>query len=496
MGAVVPIIILRNDGEQELRKYLYNEYWFTYIVVREDMYNFSENTQLRECLLILEKKKHGMDDAPRLVNYIFIHDIQLENMHAVTGMILDTLERDPQRQNTVIPHATRAFSVLTIPHHQLDANNLFSPVALFSFNHDYYSEWSKLRELHPFKKLGNLRGIKIISKNQPEPAKTKLKFKQTSMLLESYKKDKEDIIIKTDAGRFLEIKQKDPEHALVRIDKANCRPMLRYITKKATMSLASIPEYVISAPVPELPSIQGDWAAWGRFLDSRTANMVIVDRLDFTTEGYHLLAFFSDEPRVIARTTAAIQGVDGTTAKLLVLWFNSSLGVLEWLLTRSPQRFGYCQHHVFTLGEMVVPTAGLVDEERIDSVFGALKDCKFPSLMEQFARLMPRQLVQEFTGVLGKYKLADGTILLDVAGKGFPPRQKLDRFILTILLECMNEEHQERLCMLLHRHEGDSCTKDIPAHGKYLDNDVNNLLENLHSRIARILLTSKRAMGS
>ncbi len=493
IGAVVPVIILRNDSEKELRKYLYEKYWFKYIVVREDAYNFSEDTQLRECLIILEK--NGQETlVPRHVSYVFLHELDGDLVEGIVRSLLAFLTEQRRGEEGFFNHVDPAFSVLTIPQDQVDANTLFFPVALFSFNHDYYMAWSKLRDLHPFSKMGDLNGIKVISKNQPEPARIGLKFKQTSLLVEDNKKDKGDVIITRDAGNVLELQGNRSKNEVIKVDKGSCRPMIRYISKKKTMDLSCISEYVLSAPVSEMPGIDGDWDEWGRFLDARTANMVLVDRLDFTTEGYHLLAFFSQEPRVVARSTAAIRGLDDITAKFLVMWFNSSFGILEWLLTRAPQRFGYCQHHGFTMNELAIPLGITLDGRRIDSTFDTIKDVEFPSFTEQFARLMPVDIKNEFENVLAMATLPGGTRLLDVACAGFPPRQLLDAFMLDVVAGAMDEKNRSKLFIALRHRDGTPWPREENVGLADIKDQSVTLLANLHSRVARVLLASKRAM--
>jgi len=60
IAAVLPATFLRDEVNQDIRTYFYNNYIIKYIIIRYDALNFSDDTTFREILLIMKKKSLQM----------------------------------------------------------------------------------------------------------------------------------------------------------------------------------------------------------------------------------------------------------------------------------------------------------------------------------------------------------------------------------------------------------------------------------------------------
>jgi hypothetical protein len=73
-------------------------------------------------------------------------------------------------------------------------------------------------------------------------------------------------------------------------------------------------------------------------------------------------------------------------AKLLCLWFNSTINLLQTLLTRKETRGAFLQLDEYALEEALVPDFENIERGTIGKlldVFDGIKDVRFPSILEQ-----------------------------------------------------------------------------------------------------------------
>lgn len=487
LAAVLPAIILRNDNERNLRDYLIKNYWFKYIIVREDASNFSEDTNLREILLILEKRLSIKSKERRKVTYIFLNNLNSNNFKSIPLKIVNVIEQIELKSHTIYTHNNWSFSLLQIPQDELKIDNLFEPISLFSYNYDYLRFWNKIRMKKPFKKFLNFENLQIKSKNSPEPTSAKLKFRGTSFLEEKKKKDKNDMILLEENEKNWIVQLNDAPQTIVQIPKDKTKPVLRYVSKKDFLDISNLKEYVIyeNHETIDFPN-DANWQIWQEYLDDRTANLVIVDRLNYIRPGFNFLAFFSETNRIISRTTAAITGISLNQAKIGALWFNSSFGIIEWLMNRSPQEFGYCQHHIFTLEQLCMIDVEELEKDDYNNLLTQIGNYKFPSLMDQYLKLMKNDFKIEYSDILEKYEL------LDIINSGFEPRIQLDKYILKIIINSLNKNDLLSLSKIL-LNDNSLDTKNLKKE-LLTDKYLMEIIYNIQKRIAKILVDSKIAM--
>lgn len=490
IGAVLPAVILRNDNEKNLRDYILKNYWIKYIIFREDACNFSEDTSQREILLVLNRRKKLVGKEKRETSFVFIHKMNDENYSEISNILKKSVEQMDIAPHEVFKMDDWDFSILKISQNELNSDNLFYYSSIFSFNYDYVKVWSNIRTKKPFNIISTYEEIEIKSKNAPEPSNCNLSFKNTSFLLKEYKKDKNDMILIDEENDDLNIKDNTPARNELKIPKDRCRLVLRYISQKFKMDISKLKEYIIYNDVEQFDFENANWDIWQKYLDDRTANLVIIDRMDYTTPGYHLLAFYSGNDRIIARTTAAITGISKKHSKLITLWFNSSFGFLEWLIYRTPQRFGYCQHHKFSMEKLVILDEKINNLEKLDEIFDSLKDVEFPSLFEQYLLLQTDENLHKFDEILNHYGL------LDNLEKEFSGREQLDKYILEIMVKNMTKKDLVIYFKVLHEkieiNESDSL--ETVRNFILSEENAQKILENLYYRIFKMILASKVAM--
>ncbi len=423
IAAVLPIVFLQSENEKALRNYLKNKYLWKYIIINEVTGNFSEDTQLSEVLLVLQKKPS--ENSLKIshlekIQYIFLKNLDESKLEEIVGSI---------KNNSILQN--EFITKVQIDAQDINFENLFYPISLGSMNIDYLKEWSIIRKSDVFKSLGAIPNVFVESKNSPEPRACKLNFKEMIFVEQSFKKNAIDPEILTIEPQTLNIRYKDGK--ISKIKRENLKLALKYPSKVSQIDISSINQFVLYDNDGEFHFKDNDidWEIWKKYVDERTANLAIIDRVNYIRPGVSHFAFYTDQPRVISRNLAAIKGLDPLHAKLLALWINSSFGILEWISTSVPQQLSFCQHHKKTLINIKILNPAILtnDEfEEMNQIFNQIGKIKFPSLLDQFIALVSQEFKEKYKEHLIKIKK------IELASTGFRPRTQLDYFILKIIL--------------------------------------------------------------
>jgi type I restriction-modification system DNA methylase subunit len=125
--------------------------------------------------------------------------------------------------------------------------------------------------------------------------------------------------------------------------------------------------------------------AWQKKFKTRKAHLLLSRRFDISAPGMCLFAFYSDEP-LVGADMWCVKSLSKDFTKILSLWFNSTLNVLQTLILRTETRGAWMVVHDYILGEMLIPNPSKLSESDLKyllKVFSSLKDIKFPSVLEQ-----------------------------------------------------------------------------------------------------------------
>lgn len=106
LAAVLPASFLTKSSDRKVRQFLLDNYSVQYICARTDRPNFSEDTDLREILLVATK---GSSESP--VQYILLDGLDAESQKILKG------------------EEGKTFQVREIPFEAIGVHNLFSPLS-------------------------------------------------------------------------------------------------------------------------------------------------------------------------------------------------------------------------------------------------------------------------------------------------------------------------------------------------------------------------------
>jgi tRNA1(Val) A37 N6-methylase TrmN6 len=417
IGAILPVSFLRGKNPRPLRGLFLRNYTIEYLVLRLDRPNFSEDTALREVLLVAQKTPPSEAVETKI---IFIKRLTARTLTQLQefvefGYSQDIIDLD--------------FLYRFRPQHSLDPTNLYHAVA---FTEPALDEiWAKIAKspiLLPIKRTE----IRIRSKN--EPSRGGGTFTALAIVSREHNSPRDSLVLESisHSGIFFRHIASGKQH---RLAWDYVWPAFRRIPHRSLMDVSDLGEYIIQKR-PEDPSFLEElperirWDVWRRYLDQRKSHLLLVERVDLTAPGSRLLAYFSEPPRVWSRVSASLSGLSVVEAKIACLWFNSSFFLLGYLFERDETRGGYVQLHKYIIEELPILIPRCLSPENIvllEKLFDELRSYEFPSLLEQYVALVQKP-DKNLLKLLGKEKS-----LLKLLGRGFLPRQRLDSLFLEIL---------------------------------------------------------------
>jgi hypothetical protein len=191
------------------------------------------------------------------------------------------------------------------------------------------------------------------------------------------------------------------------------------------MNLSGMTDYVlvdgfrglddfISGTLTRFKPPAGFWSKWKSYVEERMGRLILVRRADLSAPGTSLLAFYSQEA-VAPPGVAWLIKVSDDEAKILSLWFNSSINLLQILLNRKETRGAFMQVDEYVLKKFRVPDLKKLSRNELKfliRVFESVKDVEFPDILHQLKTKYPARIEidKAFLKVLGYKGNADALL--------------------------------------------------------------------------------------
>jgi hypothetical protein len=195
------------------------------------------------------------------------------------------------------------------------------------------------------------------------------------------------------------------------------QPALRRIALVNKMDITSITDYVvadefcglkefISGTLRKFKPPTGFWSIWKNYVNERIGQLVLVRRVDLSAPGTSLLAFYSQKPVAPPGVAWLIKTTSDDEAKILSLWFNSTISILQILLNRKETRGAFMQIDEYVLKEFKIPDLRKFSEGELKTlleIFEFVKDIEFTSILHQLkTRHQAREMIDKaFLRILG-----------------------------------------------------------------------------------------------
>ncbi len=414
MALVLPATVLRVKSCEGIRKLWSEKYHVEHIITTMQRSAFSESVRFREILMIA-KKSRSNNDAHTTVTLLKKMPTTVAEAKEIAELIRrsekdlknDRIALKTYSYSKLIRNVGNWFKYIAVSDPSLIdlMDELIKPNELVRLSSIIEAQESDLRHY----KFNNFHGFIIYDQSRAQ--------KKIDMW----------IVEKVERGilmarhRELDWKVKIPLNVLGR--------GLRRLSYVNMLDVSDSSDYLILSwfddirdmakgllPSKELsklkrPVIEG----WKEKFDCRKCHVLLARRFDLSAPGTSLLAFYSEKP-VVGVDMWCIRKIAGEKAKLLTLWLNSSLSLLQILVHRAETRGAWMKIHDYMLDQILAPDfSKMTDSEtkQLLKVFEAVKKTKIPSILEQLRGKHPvRQSIDKaWLNVLG-YK-GDYDSLLD-----------------------------------------------------------------------------------
>jgi len=426
IATVLPANILAKSTDSGVREMLVDEYTIEYIFTREDELYFSEDTGIREIMLIAKK---GTEQEAR-TTYVSLDGLKV-NSNDIRSASEELTAGSQGETRTVPGEDGDSATVWQIPESQVDTHNLFSPFAVR--NRDLIQAWSIILDAYDHKlttvedlDAGLTRGGSSHPWTNGCIGAPDAELRKSDVWRVRSEDGDQIVVEHRHIGEEMSIPRQAVESYLLR----------KQYRKK--LDVTEVPEYTV---VREFDGIERFLSlaeeehipdGWEDHVAENAAHMAIPETAYLTAPGTSHPVFYSDRPRIYHRMWM-FTNLDPTTSKILSLWFDSSIGILQFMLTRLPGRGGWTKYRKYTQQRFVCPNVDDLTENEIVKLISFFEDIatkESPSLVEQMALNTPqgsvghdtqRHIEKHFEGIT------------DLFGEGYEPRIELDKIILEIL---------------------------------------------------------------
>ena len=437
LAAVLPASILTKSSDYGVREMLLQEYNIKYLVARRDKINLSEDTDMREILLVAEK---GIQESP-ITDYVY----------------LDSLDVDPAEIRKVNARLTSPsdgvmtedgglnFTLRKFQQKSLTPNNLFSPLSIE--NHGLFNIWYEVTESDKITTIDE-KGLDFSRGGSSTPWQSgtivdQSSFKQPSDRWVTADVDEDTITAKhRNMGTTIDIPRQFVDTYF-----------LRYADKD-TLDVSDLQDFTITdnnfdgfenfvkwADGDEMPD------GWKDHIRGTQSSLALHYRIDLTAPGTRHLAYYTDPKRVFHRMWC-VNNLTEKEAKLSSIWFDSSFHLIQMLSSRLPGKGGWTSYQGYLVSEFKLIETGKLDEEdekTLLDVFDEVSDVEFPALVEQVTRNVNEDVLseEEEDALEKEYPAAYEKI-----GDGFEPRKRIDREVLSVI--GFSENRQDELLKQLY----------------------------------------------
>lgn len=404
MGLVLPAAFLVTRSSLAIRKLLIENYQIHYIISNKEL-NFSESTWRREILLIANKgqKKSGSTQIITLNS--------LPSNSSEVDSIIHEIQLSANQQYFQGENLTSA--IILSSELKVSSRNWFNYIALDNaiISKKWYHILEQPEELVSLKNFLDEKRARII--RGLESARG-MKLQRAFILShESRARRSEDRwvvsrIIQKAGKKILIVHNRHSPDEELKIPFNALNNSLRSLSGLMTIDLKPIEEFVVIAKFRgDNKFFKGTQSSikvlpqWKKYVLSRKGSVILQRRFVLPAPGTYNLAYYSQEPLSGPGTGWIVSGLDAESAKILCLWFNSTLNLLQILFERIEDV--WIDLHQYLLKEMKVLDIEKIrtkDREQLLALFNEFSQTEMPSLIDQYRTGSPPPIKQALDRLL------------------------------------------------------------------------------------------------
>jgi hypothetical protein len=373
---ILPATWLRTPSSEKTRQFLLENYHIEYLLLSGQHLNFSDSTWKRELIIVAKKEpQKGM----------------------IQFGLIDSISDDKAKIDTFL--ASFHQNLRTLPQDALVSQrnwmNIFNTNILLEKNSDLFSLWKTFEDfkthLHPLKEIYAVD--EIISRGIESIAGINI---HDLIIIENpsdclRKEDK--WIIQSITPDAIQVRHRF-SNSTVSIPPNECIPTHRTFAHNSKIYLDRATDYVITRKFPESNRFFPDsllksdmiLEKWSNYVQKRIGNCILMRRLVITAPGSRFLAYYASPPLAGSGITWMLN-LPPEEAKLLILWWNSSFMMVQFLLHRTEDL--WIDLHKHTLIEIRVPDLSHLPHEHkrtLLAFFDEVAQQDFPSFIIQYTQ--------------------------------------------------------------------------------------------------------------
>jgi type I restriction-modification system DNA methylase subunit len=395
MAFVLPATMLRIRSTLGLRNLLINNYQIEYVITSWQRSAFSESARFTEILLVAKKTVPHSENS----KCAFVALKRMPKNSEEATQIAAKIKATKEIAHPGEVHENDVLSLKVVTQRELkdSVNNLFAFIACSDFKlRDMWNEVVKTSKgkLGLFSKvLGRVDGE--VLRGVETRSWVGIPFHSTFIC-----KDVSRAIKKTDAW----LMEKQRKNALVAVNRFTKERIsiplkaLAFGVRRAsgvdTIDISESLDYIV---VKDFPGIERFFTGnlgerfkktskiWEEYIKSRQANFLINRRFDISARNTNVLACYTQEPAT-GMNLWSVKGFSDDDAKILTLWFNSTLNLMQILMDRIEARGAWITLHKYGIEELKILDPSKLesqDKKHLLEIFESIKGESLPSLLEQ-----------------------------------------------------------------------------------------------------------------
>jgi len=384
LAFVLPAAFLRVRSAEGIRKFLSEKYNIEYVITGKKRLNFSESTWRREILFVAKKMREG----ERRKDTVFAAIEKLPRT-------IDEVERICAKIKSIRgSYEDYEISAFTVSHKELEDNlDWFRFIARFQTS-DVSEIWEMIKDTaENLVKFGEVYNVNKIIKRGIETARG---MNVHAVFIPSSIERairKEDVwILERVKSREIVVFNRYLKSNRVRIPKSCVVPCLRTLADNKYMDITGKTDFVVIKDFKNADEFFfGDRAkyravlpTWEKYVKDRMGNLIILRRFVINAPGTIHLSYYSSTP-IAAPGTTWVCNLNDEDAKILCLWFNSSINLAQIFHRRIEDV--WLDIHKYILSDFFIINPHTLDDNvknKLLSLFDKISKEEFPSLEEQY----------------------------------------------------------------------------------------------------------------
>ena len=387
MALVLPATSLHVRSAEGMRKLWSERYHVKYIVTTWHRLAFSESVVFREILLVAEKDKKARDAETKICVLKRLPD-SMSKARDLSDKIRKAKQdwEDDDVAIKIYPYSklskdvTDWYGYIALSDLKLTdvLEELLSSKKLVSLSSLAKAYECDLRHYQ----FGTFHGFIVSSK---ERAQRKIDMWiaddiRGKTLVANHKELKQRVEIPVDTlGRAL--------RRFSYVDKIDITQRSDYLILKWFDQIRDMARYLV--PTNKLEKLNPKAIkSWEMRFKKRKAHLLLGRRLYLSSPGTCLIAFYSDEP-TIGIDLWSLRNLEKDAAKILALWLNSSINILQLLYLGVACEGPWMKIHEYMLSRLLVPDLRKLSKretEELLKIFDEVRNADFPSITEQFKK--------------------------------------------------------------------------------------------------------------